>query len=201
MDNLFRSKTPREAFTVHLVVQNARDHYLGEWSPVEYAEAKDSGPRNCAFVLLKRLRTQSQATAERYTLKTRKQSHEGLHETMLMHFFPDFRIMHEPDCRQHGRARCAERGVECLAGNTTRSTLSSSTRGAIVFPSSPSSREVIDTAALQSAAPCAIAAANASSSWPATPKTTVYLDMGPPQSNEDAEGVHEHRRLKIALQV
>jgi|MDSZ01.2.fsa_nt_gb hypothetical protein len=208
VDNLFRSKTSREAFTVHLfVVQNARDHYLGEWSPVEYVEAKDSGPRNCAFVLLKRLRTQSQATAERYTLKTRKRSrNEGLHETMLMHFFPDFRIMHEPDCQTNMDEPVVQNGVwSAWAGNTyTVDFVLVSRVGCHRFSvESKYSREAVDTAALQkcralrdrSGQRVVVMAGN-------TENDCAYLDMGPPQSNEDAEVWYTSiDALKIALQV
>ena len=123
VDALMRDTANRGLYTVHLfAVQNARDHYLGEWLTTEYVHTQEYG-RNIPYILLRRLANQSASVTQMYAhsgASARKRSlNEGLHEAILAREFPDFHVLYEPECQTNIGGAMVKAGVLCKwAGDT-----------------------------------------------------------------------------------
>lgn len=120
VDKLFSEPVTRSKYTVHLFgVQNARDHFLGEWFPFEYVRNPTIG-RNIPYIILRRLVDQSTAVMQMYTqISTKRSRNENLHESILVQAFPDFHVLYEPDCQTNIGGVMVNDGVLCKwAGDT-----------------------------------------------------------------------------------
>lgn len=188
IDTLLRDPDGRERYTVHLFgVQNARDHYLGEWMAVDYRERRPG--RNVPHVELHRLAHQDVNVTMAYTVAaSRKRSrNEGVHEDILSNAFPDYIVLYEPDCQTNIGTVMVDRGVHRQwAGDsyTVDFVLASRTGCERIAVESKYDTDAVDEVALQkcralrdrSGQRVVIMAGNA---------TCRYLDMGPPMAQAE----------------
>ena len=202
VDALLSDQKTRDKYKIHLFsVQNARDHYLGEWMAVEYVA---NGRQNIPHVMLRRLAAQDQTVSQSYAVQTsRKRSrNEHLHEQILVDAFPEFVVFYEPDCQTNIGGKMVEGGVQRQwAGNSYTVDFVLASRGGCqrIAVESKYDCEAVDEATLEKCRALRDGSGQRVVVM-AGKESCAYLDMGPPMSDSEV-WYHDVGALKRGLRL